>query len=117
MANTVDFFEIGTANPAAVQMFYSNLFGWTMQDHPESSYTGIETANAGRGGIWDTSEQQNNGSWAIFYVHVDDVKASIAEAEKLGATVVVPYTDNGGIEFAHLEDPDGHRFGVWKPKT
>jgi predicted enzyme related to lactoylglutathione lyase len=36
---------------------------------------------------------------------------------ELGATVAVPLVDNGAIEFAHLVDPQGNRFGVWKPKT
>jgi hypothetical protein len=31
--------------------------------------------------------------------------------------VLVPFTDNGAIEFAHLEDLDGNRFGVWRPKS
>jgi hypothetical protein len=55
-------------------------------------------------------------SWAIFYVQVDDVKAAIDKAEGLGAKVVVPFTDNGALEFAHLQDPQGNRFGVWRPK-
>jgi len=54
--------------------------------------------------------------WAIFYVQVDDVKAAIAQAESLGASVAVPFVDNGTIEFAHLLDPQGSRFGVWRPK-
>ncbi|HSN35037.1 MAG TPA: hypothetical protein VLT34_01690 [Arthrobacter sp.] len=39
---------------------------------------------------------------AIFYVQVDDVKAAIARAESLGASVAVPFADNGAIEFADL---------------
>jgi predicted enzyme related to lactoylglutathione lyase len=30
--------------------------------------------------------------------------------------VAIPFTDNGVIEFAHLVDPLGNRFGVWRPK-
>jgi predicted enzyme related to lactoylglutathione lyase len=44
------------------------------------------------------------------------VQATVTQAERLGATVAVPHTDNGAIEFAHLVDPHGNRFGVWKPK-
>jgi len=29
----------------------------------------------------------------------------------------VPFVDNGSIEFAHLLDPQGNRFGVWHPKS
>ena len=50
-------------------------------------------------------------------MHLEDVAATIAHAEKLGASVAVPFTDNGGIEFARLVDPTGNRFGVWRPKS
>ena len=71
--------------------------------------------NDGKGGLWDTTRWAE-GSWAVFYVQVDDVKASIARAQSLGASVALPYVDNGSIEFAHLLDPRGNRFGVWRPK-
>jgi predicted enzyme related to lactoylglutathione lyase len=44
------------------------------------------------------------------------VRAAIDRAERLGATVVVPVIDNGMIEFAHLADPLGNRFGIWHRK-
>jgi len=56
------------------------------------------------------------GTWAIFYVQVDDVTAAISQAESLGATVAIPLVDNGRIEFAHVVDTQGNRFGVWRPK-
>ncbi len=58
------------------------------------------------GGLWDTSSLGAT-PWAIFYVQVADVKAAIARAESLGATVAVPFVDGGALEFAHLLDPDG----------
>jgi predicted enzyme related to lactoylglutathione lyase len=72
--------------------------------------------NEDRGGLWDTSEM-GAASWAIFYVQVEDVRAAIDRAQELGAAVVVPYVDNGAIEFAHLTDPLGNRFGIWRPKA
>ena len=55
--------------------------------------------------------------WAIFYVRVEDVQAALDQALRLGASVAIPFTDNGGIEFAHLLDPLGNRFGIWRPKA
>lgn len=71
--------------------------------------------NDDQGGLWDTSSLGGT-PWAIFYAQVDDVQAAIARAESLGATVAVPLVDGGDIEFAHLLDPQGNRFGVWRPK-
>jgi predicted enzyme related to lactoylglutathione lyase len=57
-----------------------------------------------------------SANWAIFYVQVDDVRTAIARAEELGASVAIPFVDNGAIEFAHLTDPVGNRIGIWRPK-
>lgn len=45
-----------------------------------------------------------------------DVHAAIERARQLGATVVTPVIDNGMIQFAHLADPLGNRFGIWQRK-
>ncbi len=113
MTNKVDYFEIGTPDPAASKAFYGPLFDWELEDPTGPAPYGM--IEGGLGGLWDTSGQ-GGGRWAIFYVQVADVGAAIEHALALGGSVVVPLTDNGGIEFAHLEDPQGNRFGVWHPK-
>ena len=112
MANTVDYFEIGSPDGPASKAFYATLFGWTIGPPSPANYSPI---NGDKGGLWDTSAI-GGGSWAIFYVNVDDVAEAIAQAQELGATIAIPLTDNGVIEFAHLVDPLGNRFGVWRPK-
>ncbi|MGH3968392.1 MAG: VOC family protein [Mycobacterium sp.] len=111
MANVVNYFEVGTPDAGATSAFYGGLFGWQIGESG-----GYRMVDAALGGVWDTAET-GCGSWAIFYVQVDDVQASINKASELGAKVVVPFTDNGPLEFAHLQDPQGNRFGVWRPKS
>ena len=55
-------------------------------------------------------------NWAIFYIHVEDVAASLEQAVVLGATVAVALVDNGQICFAHLLDPLWNRCGIWQPQ-
>ncbi|RAN76647.1 bleomycin resistance protein [Bacillus sp. SRB_336] len=112
MSNSVNYFEVGTPDPAASTAFYSGMFNWPVGPPSESRYSMVD---GDRGGLWDTSTM-GGGNWAIFYVQVDNVAESIEKAVNLGATVAVPLVDNGGIEFAHLVDPQGNRFGVWRPK-
>lgn len=112
MTAIVNYFEVGSADPDAARSFYGSLFDWAFG---EPSPAGYRTVNGDKGGLWDTTSLGGN-AWAIFYVQVDDVKAAIARAESLGASVAVPFVDNGAIEFAHLLDPQGNRFGVWRPK-
>lgn len=113
MANQVDYFEIGSPDPDATKEFFGPLFGWVVEDQDgDAPYRMVDQ---GRGGLWDTSGTGGQ-NWAIFYVNVDDVEASVTQAVELGGTVVVPVTQNDTITFAHLADPHGNRFAVWHPK-
>ncbi|MBV9090434.1 MAG: VOC family protein [Mycobacteriaceae bacterium] len=112
MTNVVNYFEIGTPDSEATKAFYGGLFGWPIGE----ASNGYRMVDGDKGGVWDSSAV-GGGSWAIFYVQVDDVQATIDNAASLGAKVIVPFTDNGAIEFAHLQDPHGNRFGVWRPKA
>jgi predicted enzyme related to lactoylglutathione lyase len=109
----VDYFEIGTPQPQAAREFYGGLFGWPVGE--PSTPAQYSMVDEGRGGLWDTSAIGGE-AWAIFYVRVADVRAALARAQELGATVAMPFIDNGAIEFAHLVDPLGNRFGIWRPK-
>lgn len=110
--NRVDYFEIGSPDPAASKAFYAGLFDWEVGPPSPAAYSMVETD---AGGLWDTNGI-GGGHWAIFYVHVDDVRDALARAVDLGAEVAMPVVDNGRIEFAHLIDPHGNRFGIWRPK-
>jgi predicted enzyme related to lactoylglutathione lyase len=113
MTNKVDYFEIGSPDPETAKAFYGALFEWEIgEPSVPAQYSMVDE---GRGGLWDTSAI-GGATWAIFYVQVPDVKATIEQAQGLGATLVIPLIDNGEIEFAHLVDPLGNRFGIWRPK-
>ena len=112
MTNVVNYFEIGTPDAGATTAFYGDLFGWRIGEPSPGDYRMVD---GDKGGVWQTTAI-GGGSWAIFYVQVDDVQSVIDKATGLGAKVLVPLTDNGPLEFAHLQDPHGNRFGVWRPK-
>jgi predicted enzyme related to lactoylglutathione lyase len=111
MSNEVDYFEIGTPDGEASTAFYGGLFGWQVGEPSEQGYRMVDRD---KGGLWDTSSMGGE-RWAIFYIHVDDVAATVERAKSLGAEVAIPVTSGGEIEFAHLIDPQGNRFGVWRP--
>ncbi|RKR76472.1 VOC family protein [Frondihabitans australicus] len=110
----VDYFEIGSPDPATTKAFYEGVFGWEIEA-PQGPMP-YNMVNGGDGGVWDTTDL-GGGSYAIFYVNVDDVAATVEKAVASGASIVVPVTDNGQILFAHLADPHGNRIGVWHPKA
>lgn len=110
MSDAVNYFEIGTPDAAATQAFFAEVFGWRFAPGTSPEYRFV---NGTAGGLWDTSES-GGGSWAVFYIDVPDIAATLAAAQAAGARVVMPLVDNGAILFAHLEDRAGHRFGVWQ---
>lgn len=110
----INYFEIGSPDPAASRAFYAGLFEWEIDESPQGDqpYRMVDGSN---GGLWDTSTMGRE-DWAIFYVHVDDVTAALERAVALGASVAILLVDNGQIYFAHLLDLQGNRFGIWQPK-
>ena len=111
MSNPVNWFEIGTPDADSTAAFYGGLFGWQIGE----ASGGYRMVEGDKGGLCDTTAF-GGASWAIFYVQVDDVQAATDKAAALGATVLLPLTVNGAVEFAQLQDPQGNRFGVWRPK-
>jgi hypothetical protein len=121
--NGIAWFEIGTDEPAAVERFYGDVFGWTFTDDDPSNGTGGTTAyrivttpaeDGLRGGIFATGGTVPN--YAVFTVLVADTAQTCRRAEAAGGKVLVaPQTAPSGLVFAHLLDPSGNHFGVFTP--
>lgn len=107
---TVNWFEIGTDDPAGAGRFYGELFGWTTSD--DGLYHMVGAGDVPIGGVFDTEGHAPN--YAVFGVFVDDVPKACEQAQRLGGSVVVPVKTNpGGVTFAHLRDPHGNHFEIW----
>ena len=122
MGNPVVHVELIGPDPEALRAFYGVLFGW---DAPpgapvapriseESSYSFIDpAAKAGpaAGGIGGGPGFEAH---AIFYVGVGDVPKALADAERLGGTIVLePQRNEGGaVVVGHFRDPAGNLVGV-----
>jgi uncharacterized protein len=112
-------YELMTADSEASKAFYDGLFGWTIGPKPEGmDYRMIDTPEGQVGGVLVlTDEMKAEGArpgW-LFYVGVEDVDTTVAEAEKAGGKVVVPPTDIPDVgRFAMLTDPAGAPFYVMR---
>ncbi|MEW2576431.1 VOC family protein [Streptomyces syringium] len=115
---SVVWFEIGTAEPEAVQDFYGSLLGWTFEVDPDSSVDGrTYTRITAPGASWPMGaiQQGETGCEAInLSVYSADVAADVERLEGLGATVVVPATTVGDVTvFARLKDPRDNLFSLF----
>lgn len=112
----VGWFEVTGKDGPALQKFYAQLFGWTVNDAGDGSGYGlVEAGEKGIAGGIGTSQDGRSGG-VTFYVEVDDPAAYLKNAEKLGGTTVVPPTEipNFGLTFAFFADPEGHVVGLSK---
>jgi predicted enzyme related to lactoylglutathione lyase len=116
MPSPVVFFQIATADPAAARAFYGQLFDWEFSE-TGNPVTPISINPKG------PADFDPNGSFLQLppgappfvgiFVRVDDLGATVAKAEGLGAKVVLPITETaGGTHLAIIRGPEGHSIGI-----
>ncbi len=121
MANPVAYFEIGGRDAKGLGKFYSELFGWKIEEMGVASAAGspywfIQGEDGGiPGGIIETNENMPP-SYVMFYVQADDLQATLDKATSLGGQAVVPPTDipGGNGQIAVFMDPDNNVIGLHK---
>jgi predicted enzyme related to lactoylglutathione lyase len=115
MGAPVVWFEVAGRDLDALRQFYSSLFGWRIELDAAAPmpYGMVSTGTEGGipGGVYAPGESV--GSYVSFYVGVDDLEASLRQAETLGAKVAQPPTPlPDGSRVAMFNDPEGHRIGI-----
>lgn len=120
-------FEIHASNPDAVIPFYKSLFGWSFSAWgPPGSYWLVRTApDAETGheppGIDGGLVQRRGAAPAegqpvtafVCTVSVDDVSATMTQANALGGSIALPRMPIPGVGWlGYIKDPDGNILGV-----
>lgn len=112
MANPTMWFEVAGKDHQALKSFYGELFDWEMKDAEGMPYSMIDATDGGiPGGIGAAPE--GHPGHVTFYVQVDDLEASLSQAEKLGGKRLMgPMDIPGGGQIAQFADPEGHTIGL-----
>lgn len=93
--------------------FYSDLFGWEIQQMPEMNYATFTTGEGVGGGLNPVSENYPAGTTAV-YVGTDDIETSLEKVIQLGGKVSVPKSEIPGFGwFAFFIDPAGNNVGLY----
>jgi predicted enzyme related to lactoylglutathione lyase len=109
----ISWFEITGRDPARLQSFYSQLFGWKINTDRETQYGIVSAADAGVDGGIGPDPEGGPGSVTV-YVGVDDINAAMAKVGQLGGKTVMEPTELAdlGVIIALFEDPAGHVIGM-----
>jgi uncharacterized protein len=99
----------------AARAFYESVLGWAFSETGDE-YGGYVIAAVGGAPAAGIGPLQEGAppAWTL-YLATDDADASVATAEELGGTVLVPPGDVGPLgRMAVVTDPTGAPFGVWQ---
>lgn len=116
MSNKVVWFEVVGQDADKMRSFYGSLFGWNFNVMPELDYGLTACDETGLAG--GVGKAMGPGGWSTFYVSVDDLDATIANAKAAGASVLAPpWVLPDGDRACVLADPEGHPVGLVAPGT
>ena len=107
-------FQILARDPTAQGRFYSELFGWHIDDANALGYRRIDTGLEGmKGGIWPAPPEGH--PMVQLFVQVADAHATVSRAQSHGGRVLMsPQGLPEGDTLAILLDPEGLPFGLFQ---
>ncbi len=111
MPNPVVHFEIIGVDGGALQRFYGEVFGWSIDATNPMNYGMVDTGGQGiNGGIASGAGARNT-----FYIEVDDPAAYLKKVSANGGKVVMDVTEiPGAVTMAQFADPEGNLIGIVK---
>ena len=112
MPHPVVFFEIGCRDRAKTSQYFTDLFGWKIDQNGPASTIDL----AGQGGIPGHINALGHEPqhYTMFYVEVEDVKEYLDKAVALGGKMLVPPIKIPTGTFAWFADLDGNMIGLMK---
>lgn len=111
--------ELVTQDPEGSSKFYTDLLGWTTNTMPMPGgmdYTMFMSGDRPAAGMMKPPGEKDDGrtSW-ISYITVEDLDATVAKSQELGAHLCIPVTEiSGKGRFAGVADPQGAAIAFWE---
>lgn len=122
MGGRVVHFELPFDDGARARSFYSELFGWQLQDVPGMDYSLVMTGPVDERG--STEPGYINGGMTqrggpvgqpVVTIDVEDIDATLAKVTERGGSTVVERQAVGGMGWtAYFRDPEGNVMGLWQ---
>lgn len=105
--------EISARDREAAGKFYSEVFGWKVQQLPEMDYATFE-AEGGPGGGFNPVENDQPAP-VMVYINTDDIDATLQKIQESGGKLVRAKDDVPGMgQFVFFSDPSGNVLALWQ---
>lgn len=117
MSRPIVHIEVSATDPDAAGKFYAELFGWKVEldrTVPGVDYMTFQVEPGPGGAFTKVDDEMYKPGDVLLYVAADDIEATLAKAESLGAKVLVPKTEIPNVGwFAIFADPTGNRMALF----
>jgi predicted enzyme related to lactoylglutathione lyase len=121
MKNVISWFEIYTTNFERAKKFYSEVFGYKLEElplasenHPDMRYAVFSNEGDGVGGALVRIKEVNPGhGGTMVYFDTNDIDAELSRVETAGGKIIRWKQSIGEYGFiALVEDPEGNMIGL-----
>ncbi len=108
--------ELSSKDREASGKFYHDLFGWEIQQIPDSNYATFMTSEGQPGGGFNQVSAENPAGTILVYIDTDNIGDTLDAVERLGGKVVSQPMPIPGIGlFAYFKDPTGNTLALLEP--
>ena len=111
MGTQVVHVEVVGKDGAALQRFYGDIFGWTLDTNNPGGYGMYRQDGGLTGGIGASPD--GGAGHVTFYVTTDEPQGVLDKVAASGGTVIMPLTEVAPeTTVALFADPEGHVVGI-----
>lgn len=123
MTGKVVHFELPADDVERARRFYTDTFGWQLDEMPELDYTWVRTTatddrgmpaepGAINGGL---AQRQDPVTGPVITIEVEDIDTALAKVVACGGRVVQERAAVGTMGFtAYIADTEGNTVGLWQ---
>jgi predicted enzyme related to lactoylglutathione lyase len=108
--------QLNTSDPGAAARFYSDLFGWEIEQRGDTDqpYWGIYNQGALNGGMMNLPPGgQAPPHWLVYFA-TEDLEGATRQIEERGGQIVLPPTPVPAGRIIVARDPQGAYFALWE---
>lgn len=116
MKHPIVHIEISSKDHQASAAWYKEIFGWETQEFPDMNYSSWAGPDESVGGGFNPISDDNPAGTITFYIHTDDLAASVAKVKEKGGEILVDSFDIPGVgTMASFKDPSGNMVSLLQP--
>ena len=126
MNGSVVHFEVPFDDADRARSFYTDVFGWKIQQMPEFEYNFVSTGPMSEEGMPSEPgyigggmfQRQGELNRPVITINVDDMQAALAKVAEHGGVAVGEPMDVGEMGIAaYFTDSEGNLMGLWQSKS